>query len=154
MSWKVMEFERAFFRPGKVMVLGKMAEVMEKSWNFIFWSKYFMLFEKWKHFPCHTAKICPRKAGFSAAFSHRGLKLVMEKSLNFIAQFLCDLYLLKVVFNCIFRCRDTLINLLWYLSCMQLCCTWVHKVSNQHKIWILFDGTKVAKPENIINSLL
>ena len=29
----------------KSWILGKMFEVMEKSWNFIFWSKYFVLFE-------------------------------------------------------------------------------------------------------------
>ena len=31
-----MEIENAFSRPGKVMDLGKMAEVMEKLWNFVF----------------------------------------------------------------------------------------------------------------------
>ena len=40
-----MEFESAFSRPGKVMDFGKMSEVMEKSYNFIFWSKYFVSFE-------------------------------------------------------------------------------------------------------------
>ena len=32
----------------------------------------------------------PMKAGFSAFFSHGKFKLVMEKSLNFIAQLLCE----------------------------------------------------------------
>ena len=49
-----------------------------------------MLFENWKHFPYHRAKNVPKKAGFSAFLSHGKFKLVMEKSLNFIAQFLCD----------------------------------------------------------------
>ena len=35
-------------------------------------------------------KIYPKKAGFSAFLSHGKLKLVMEKSLNFIAQFLYE----------------------------------------------------------------
>ena len=39
--------------PGKAMELEKMAEVMEKSWNFIFWSKQFKLYENWKHSACH-----------------------------------------------------------------------------------------------------
>ena len=33
---------------------------------------------------CNQAKICPKEAGFSA------FKLVMEKSLNLIAYFLCE----------------------------------------------------------------
>ena len=62
----------------------------EKSWNFISWSKYFVLFENWKHSPCHRAKLCPQKAGFSAFLSHRKFKLVIEKSSDFIIQFLCE----------------------------------------------------------------
>ena len=65
----------------------EMAEDMENSWNFIFWSKDFVLFENWKNSPSHRTKICPQKAGFSAFLSHGKLKLVMEKSLNFIVQF-------------------------------------------------------------------
>ena len=79
-----MEFEKAFSRPGKVMDFRKNGrghgKVMEKSWNFSFWSKYFVLFENWKHSPCHRAKMCPKKAGFSALLSHGKLKLIMEKS--------------------------------------------------------------------------
>ena len=71
----------------KSWILGKMAEVMEKSWNFIFWSKDFVLFETWKNFPSHRAKICPQNAGFSAFLSDRRFKLVMKKSGHFIAQF-------------------------------------------------------------------
>ena len=33
----------------KSWILGKMVEVMEKSWNFCFWFKYFMLFENWRY---------------------------------------------------------------------------------------------------------
>ena len=54
----------------KLWILGKMAEVMEKSWNFISLSKYFVLFENWKHSPSHQARIYPKKAGFSAFLSH------------------------------------------------------------------------------------
>ena len=32
----------------KSLILGKVAEVMEKTCNFIFWSKYSVLFEIWK----------------------------------------------------------------------------------------------------------
>ena len=74
----------------KLWILGEMADVMEKSWNFVFWSNYFVLFENWKHSPCHQAKICPQKSGFSALLSHGKLKLIMEKLLNFIAQFLYE----------------------------------------------------------------
>ena len=35
-------------------------------------------------------KICPQKAGFSSFLSHGKFKLVTEKSLNFIAQFLYE----------------------------------------------------------------
>ena len=64
---------------------------MEESWNFIFWSKYFMLFKNCgKRFPCNRVQIGPKKVGFSACFSHRKLKLVVEKSLRFIAKFLCE----------------------------------------------------------------
>ena len=55
----------------KSWILGKLADVMETSWNFIFWSKYFMLFENWKHSFCHRAKICTKKEN-------------MEKLLNFL----------------------------------------------------------------------
>ena len=60
--------------------LGKMAKVMQKSWNFIFWPKYIALFENKEHSACHGTKICPKKAGFSAFLSRGKLKLVMEKS--------------------------------------------------------------------------
>ena len=49
-----------------------------------------MLFENWKHSSGHQAKLCTKKAGFSAFFSHGKFKLLMEKSLNFIAKFLCE----------------------------------------------------------------
>ena len=74
----------------KSWILGKISEVMEKSWNFIFWSKYFVLFENWEHRPCHREKIFSQKARFSAFRSRGKFKLVMEKSLNFIARFLCE----------------------------------------------------------------
>ena len=64
----------------KSWILGKMAEVMEKSWNFIFWSKDFVLFENWKNSPSHRAKIYPQKAGFSACLSHGKFKLVFSIS--------------------------------------------------------------------------
>ena len=75
-----MEIENAFSRPGKVMDLGKMAEVMEKLWNFVFGPAFFVLFENCTHSPCHRAKMCPGKAGFSAFHSHGKLELVMETS--------------------------------------------------------------------------
>ena len=50
-----MEFENAFSRPGKFMVLGKMAEVMEKSWNFVILVQIFHA-EKWKYSPCMPPK--------------------------------------------------------------------------------------------------
>ena len=34
--------------------------------------------------------MCPKKSGFSALLSHGKLKLIMEKSLNFIAKFLYE----------------------------------------------------------------
>ena len=71
-------------------VLGKVAEVMEKLRNFVFWSKYFVLFENWKHSPCQQANICPQKAGVSVFVSHGKFELVMEKSLNFIVQNMCE----------------------------------------------------------------
>ena len=46
-----------------------------------------MLFENWKHSPCHRAKIWPEKVGFSAFFSHGKLKLVMKKSLHLLPKF-------------------------------------------------------------------
>ena len=64
----------------KSWILGTLAEVMEKSWNFSLLSKYLVLLENWKHSPCHRANICPKKAGFSAFLSHGKFKLVMEKS--------------------------------------------------------------------------
>ena len=79
-----------FSRPGEVMDLRKMAWVMEKSWNFIFWYKYSVLFENWKYSPCRRAKICPKMAWFLAFLCRGKFKLVMENSLNFIAQFLCE----------------------------------------------------------------
>ena len=69
----------------KSWMLGKMAVVMEESCNFIFWSKYSMLFENWKHLLVIVQKYAPQKAGFSAFFWSWKLKLVMEKSLDFIA---------------------------------------------------------------------
>ena len=76
---EVTEFENAFSKPRKVMDFRKMAEVTEKSWNFIFWSKYFMLVEIY----------APKPLGFQY-FSLRKCTLVIEKSLNFITQFLCE----------------------------------------------------------------
>ena len=58
-------FENVSTRPGKVMDFRQNGEVIEKSWNFIFWCKYFVLLENWKYSPCYRAKICPQKAGFS-----------------------------------------------------------------------------------------
>ena len=60
----------------KSWMLGKMAVVMEESCNFIFWSKYSMLFENWKHSPCHCAKICPPKGWVFSIF------LVMETQIG------------------------------------------------------------------------
>ena len=81
-SWE--DLKKHFLGLGKVMDFRKNGrghgKVMEKSWNFSFWSKYFVLFENWKHSPCHRAKMCPKKAGFSALLSHGKLKLIMEKS--------------------------------------------------------------------------
>ena len=53
-----------------------MVEIIGKSWNFILWSKYFVTW--------------PKEAEFSAFLSQEKLKLVMGKSLNFIAQLLCE----------------------------------------------------------------
>ena len=53
---------------------------LEKSWIFIFLSKYFVLFENWKH-SCH-----PQKGWGFSVFSHGKQKLVMENS--FVDQFL------------------------------------------------------------------
>ena len=50
-----------------------MAEVMEKAQNFIFWSKYFVLFENWKHSLCHQAKYISKRLGLQYF-------LVMENS--------------------------------------------------------------------------
>ena len=47
-SWKVMEFENTFSRPGKVMDFRQNGWGHEKLWNFFFWFKYFVLFENWK----------------------------------------------------------------------------------------------------------
>ena len=57
--------------------------------NFIFWSKYFALFENWKHSPCHRAKYAPKRLRFQHFLVYNGkYKFVMKKSLSFIAQFL------------------------------------------------------------------
>ena len=49
----------------KSWISGKMADVMEKSWNFgFFWSKDFLLFENLKTTPCHLAKTFPQNAEF------------------------------------------------------------------------------------------
>ena len=87
-----MEFEKAFSRPGKGMDLGENGRGCGKVVEFHFLSKYFMLFENWKHSPSHCSKYVPKKVWFSACFSHGRFKLVMEKSLIFIAQFefLCE----------------------------------------------------------------
>ena len=69
----------------KSWILGKMLEVTESQGISIFGSKYFMLFENWKHCPC---QLCPQNAWFSAFLGHAKFKLVMEKSLKLIAQFL------------------------------------------------------------------
>ena len=75
----------------KSWTLRKMAEVMEKSQNFIFWSKYLMMLKTENILLVIKQKInVPKKAGFSAYLSYGKFKLVMEKSLNFIAQFLCE----------------------------------------------------------------
>ena len=55
-----------------------MAGDMESHGNVMefhfFWSKYFVLFENWKH-SCHRTKICPQKAAFSAFLCHGKFKL-------------------------------------------------------------------------------
>ena len=48
----------------KSWILEEMAEVMENSWNFIFWSKDFVLFENWKNSPGHRTKYAPKRLGF------------------------------------------------------------------------------------------
>ena len=48
----------------KSWILGKMAEVMEKLWNFIFWSNYFVLFENWRHSLYHGEKYAQKRPGF------------------------------------------------------------------------------------------
>ena len=48
----------------KSWILETIAEIMEKSWKFILWSKYLELFENWKHTPCHRERICLQKTGF------------------------------------------------------------------------------------------
>ena len=57
----------------KSLILGKITEVMENSWNFSFWSKCFVLFENWKHSPCCRAKMCPKKSRFSAFLTMENL---------------------------------------------------------------------------------
>ena len=48
----------------KSWILGKMAEVLEKSWNFFIWFKYYFVpFENWKHALCSRVKICPKRLG-------------------------------------------------------------------------------------------
>ena len=42
-------------------IFGKMAEVIEKSWNFIFLVPRFCAVENWKNSPSRRAKICPQK---------------------------------------------------------------------------------------------
>ena len=66
----------------KSWILEIMAEVMEKSWIFIFWTKYFVLFENWKHSSCHSAKTCPKKLDYQHFLVMENLNLVMEKSLS------------------------------------------------------------------------
>ena len=74
----------------KSRIFRKLAKVMEKSWNFIFRSKHFVLFLKLETITLSSSKNIAKKTGFSAFFSHGKLKLVMEKSLNLIAQILCQ----------------------------------------------------------------
>ena len=69
-----MEFEIAFSRPGKVMDFRKNGRGHGKIVEFHFLSKYFVLFENWKHSPCHRAK----KAGISVFLSHGKFELVIE----------------------------------------------------------------------------
>ena len=59
----------------KLMILGEMAKIKEKLWNFVFWTKYFMLFE---HAPLDKAKLCPKKAGFSAFLCNRKFEMGVE----------------------------------------------------------------------------
>ena len=76
-----MEFENALSRTGKI------AEVIEKSWNF-----NFVPFEDWKHSPYHQAKICPKMVDFQQQFLvMENFKLIMEKSLNFAGKGKCEL---------------------------------------------------------------
>ena len=80
-----MGFENALSRPGKVMDFRKNGRGHGKVMKIHFWSKYFVLFENWKHSPCHRQQ----KAGLSAFCCRGNPKLVMEKSFNFIPQVLC-----------------------------------------------------------------
>ena len=61
----------------KSWILEKIAEVMEESWNYIFWSKDLVLFENWKIVLVVEQKYAPKSLGFHHF-------LVMEKSSNFI----------------------------------------------------------------------
>ena len=86
-----MEFENAFSRPGKVMNFRENGQGHGKVMEFhLFGPKISCRLKTWKNSPSHRAKICLQKSGFSVFLSHGKFKLVMEKSLNFIAQFLYE----------------------------------------------------------------
>ena len=58
--------KKHFLGQEKSWILGKMAEIMEKSWNFIFGQNIRAVSKLETLDPCHQAKICPKKPGFLA----------------------------------------------------------------------------------------
>ena len=89
-SWN---FKMHFSGLEKSWNLGKMAKVMEKSWNFIFWPKYIALFETRNILLVMGQKYAQKRLGFQHFLVMENLNWswkIMEKSLNFIAQFLCE----------------------------------------------------------------
>ena len=65
---------------------------LDKSQNFIhFRSKYFVLFENWKHCLRHQAKILGFQHFLFFGKIQNALENVIETSLSFISQFLCEI---------------------------------------------------------------
>ena len=90
-SWKVVEFENELSRLGKVMDFRKNGRGNGKIMEFHFFGPNISYCLKTGNILLVIEqKYAPKRAGFSVLFSHWKHKLIMEKSLNFIVQFLCE----------------------------------------------------------------
>ena len=87
----------------KSRIFRKLAKVMEKSWNFIFRSKHFVLFLKLETILCHRAKILPKRLDFQHFLVMENWNWSWKSHWIWLPKFCVNPAITQVIYSCLVR---------------------------------------------------